>query len=137
MYGYCSSLIFLFNNTDLLRRRQERDLELTRVKMEKIGHKIATEGVQARQQRAKSAAATLRVHTPAARDADRLLATTKAYESSRITYDDLNVALDKRRTASAHSKPVAFSGRDLAFAAGTAACAASASAQLELGAVER
>jgi len=52
----------------------------------------------------------------AARDPNRLLEPTKASAGHKMTDMDLDEAVRRRVTGSAHSQKIAMSGRDLAFA---------------------
>jgi hypothetical protein len=68
--------------------------------------------------RAKSAARGLGVS--ARRDSERLLAPTKAFDSGKVGFFDLEEAEAARKNSSAHSKPIAMSGRDLQLGIGRA-----------------
>jgi len=50
------------------------------------------------------------------RDRTRLLASTKAFEASKVHGEDLDAADRRRSTSGAHSKPIAMTARDLQFA---------------------
>jgi len=96
----------------VLRRRQTRDLELAKTRSEKIDQSNQKKTMRERSVRE---AAVVVSSTEAERDPSRLLARTKASESNSLTYEGLDQAEQRRRSAGAHGAPIAMTGRDLQF----------------------
>lgn len=85
-------------------------MEMVKSKMNKT--EIVNEQLNGRDRRTKEAAVSLGRGVSAKRDINRLLAPTKAFESSKIAFEDLE---NSKGSNSAHSMPIAYSGRDLQY----------------------
>jgi hypothetical protein len=98
---------------DDARRRQIRDIESTRQRIEqKEAYKKQT---RPRSQIISELTAGTEVTQNARRDPERLLAPTKASSLSALSGEHLDQAERMRANAPAHNSRVAMSGRDLKF----------------------
>lgn len=97
-----------------LRRRQAKDLEFARIRAEKIESVQQKKTQREQVVREAAQAATIAVVGKEAPQS-RLLASTKASESQSLSYEALDQADHRRKSAGAHASHMALSGRDLQY----------------------
>ena len=98
--------------TAIIRERQVRDLELARIRCEKID--LNAQQKYEREKKIRDAVVIMPCNE-AERNPVRLLSSTKASKSNSLTYENLDDADRRRRMVGAHDSTIAMTGRDLAF----------------------
>eukprot|EP01035_Chromulina_nebulosa_P016979 gene16979-22476_t len=97
---------------EIMRRRQ-RDLELGKERFTKAVNKAQQSTIRQTKQKALEDQIADELFSGITRDPTRLLYKTKAAEGQTLSKDYLDDAEYRRNSSSAHSRPIAMSGRDI------------------------
>lgn len=94
-------------------RRRARDIEVGKERFAKATQKIEQSQMRRTKQKEMEDEISVTVYAKVKRDPVRLQSATKAVKAQQITKEYLDDVTDKRLNASAHSRPIAMSGRDI------------------------